>query len=181
RLASVNNYPAARDKPPLFDLITARGFKPQETSAVPSWIDALNELEPFDLAFGTPSDDSFTIRCTPYQMTGACTPGAVDVPSSYWKAIAMLIDGRAIDSVPNLYARYAAAESRVRTKPDVDTALAAAGIGDPDGELRKTTGELVRQAFATSGMQDYRLLAIPQPGEQLAPDMYGGYELAQPP
>jgi hypothetical protein len=152
---ALNDYPAARAKAPVFDFITARGFR--------SWTAALDTVEPF----GAPATGSLA---------------SSDAASSYLRAIAMFGDARLLESVPNGYKRLAAVESRLWTKDQAEQALAAAGIADADAELRKTMNGFALEILKHVGeLQDYRLLAIPLPDEVAVPDMFAGFELATPP
>ena len=90
---------------------------------------------------------------------------------------------RILGAIPNLYERLAFVESRLWTCQDRVDYLRTAGIEDPDGELLKTMSPLALGILKqVEGLQDYRLLAVPMPGEPPAPPRwYNGCELGAPP
>ncbi|HMQ33929.1 MAG TPA: hypothetical protein PKD53_24570 [Chloroflexaceae bacterium] len=87
---------------------------------------------------------------------------------------------RLLSGLPNLAARLAHVESRVWGAADRDVYLVA--TPDPDAALAETLGpHMVAILSRVPSLQDYRLLAVPLPGEAGAGGTYGGMPLGRPP
>jgi hypothetical protein len=86
---------------------------------------------------------------------------------------------RFISSVPNLWNRLAYVESVIWTPGAMDTYLA--GV-DADAVFLRSMSPLALDILKRNKMlQDYRLLAVPVPGETATPGMFNGCLLAAPP
>jgi hypothetical protein len=86
---------------------------------------------------------------------------------------------RFISSIPNLWNRLAYVESIIWTPAAIDQYLA--GI-DADAVLLQSMSPLALDILKKNeALQDYRLLAVPLPGETVSPRMFNGCLLADPP
>jgi hypothetical protein len=102
-----------------------------------------------------------------------------DAPSHY-NGVRQLGLVRLMASVPNLYNRLKFVESQIWTPPTIKQYLAQ--IGDPDEVLLQTMSPVALDILKKNKqVQDYRLLAVPLPGETVSPRLFNGCELADPP
>lgn len=100
--------------------------------------------------------------------------------ASHFDGLRQLGVVRLMASVPNLYNRWSHVESRIWTPTEISAYLAQ--VPDPDEELLKTMSPLALELLRKNQLvQDYRLLAVPLPGETVSPVFYNGCELADPP
>lgn len=106
--------------------------------------------------------------------------GHIVEPASRHNAVLQLGLLRVVAGVPNLAQRLAYVESRVWTDSDKQSYLAQ--IADPDSVLLEYispyTLELLKRVWM---LQDYRLLAVPLPGEPSYQGIFDGIRLGQPP
>lgn len=100
--------------------------------------------------------------------------------ASHYNGLRQLGVVRLMASVPNLYDRLASVESRIWTPAAIDQYLAP--IGDPDTALLHSMSPLALELLKRHPrFQDYRLLAVPLPGETVPDRLYDGCTLADPP
>jgi hypothetical protein len=98
------------------------------------------------------------------------------------RALHFLATMRVLGSVPNLRSRFIHVESRLWTAADSAEYLRAGGVVDADRTLRETmSGLALRILRRADGVQDYRLLAVPLPGEPSGPRRYNGCRLGAAP
>ncbi len=99
------------------------------------------------------------------------------------RAMAFLATFRVLAGVPNLYERFAYVESKTWSCHEKDDYFRQAGIEDPDRELRKSMGPVALALLkAADGVQDYRLLSVPRPGESPVPaNIRDGCIVGKPP
>jgi hypothetical protein len=101
-----------------------------------------------------------------------------DGPSHY-NGLRQLGLVRFISSVPNLWNRLAYVESKIWTPAAIDQYLAGVNA---DAVLLQSMSPLALDLLKRNKtLQDYRLLAVPLPGETVSPRMYDGCLLADPP
>lgn len=87
---------------------------------------------------------------------------------------------RLLASVPNLAERWKHVESQVWTPAAIEQYLAP--VGDPDAVLLQSMSPVALDILRRSTLlQDYRLLAVPLPGETVSPRFFNGCLLADPP
>jgi len=102
-----------------------------------------------------------------------------DEPSRY-NGVRELGLTRLLISIPNLFNRLAFVESRIWTSDAIAQYLAP--IGDPDAALRRIMSPIALEVLKRNRqLQDYRLLAVPLPGETISPRFYAGCILGDPP
>lgn len=157
--AFLDNLPP--DFPPdeVLDLLTLRGCKAQH---------ALAALEPFDGTTAT--------------FQGTASIPEIQAQVARRRALAFLATLRILGGVPNLRERLLYVESRLWPCQEKDAYFKAAGITDPDAVLRKTLGPVALRILKTVDvLQDYRLLAVPLPGEREVSGMFDGCELGRAP
>ncbi|MES1243233.1 MAG: hypothetical protein ABUT39_16600 [Acidobacteriota bacterium] len=100
--------------------------------------------------------------------------------ASHYNGLRQLGVVRLMASVPNLFNRWSYVESRIWTPTAVNEYLAQ--IPDPDEALLRTMSPLALELLRRNNfLQDYRLLAVPLPGETVSPRFYNGCELGDPP
>jgi hypothetical protein len=157
-IAALLGATPARDRRRAYtDFATARG-------AV-GWASALREVEPYD---GTHEE---------FRVTN--TAGQLRTAASYHQGMILHATLALMGAVPNLQARLGYVESRYWTDAEKNTYL---GGVDPEAELRKTMGPLALQVIKTAPIQDWRLLAVPAPGETPLPyRSFEGFRLGQAP
>ncbi len=149
--------PARERRRAYMDFATARG-------AV-NWVSALRQVEPYD---GT--HEAFRVTDTAGQLRTA---------ASYHQGIGFHTTLALMGAVPNLQRRLEYVEARYWTEEEKTVYLG--GI-DPETELRKTMGPLALQALKGVPIQDWRLLAVPAPGETPLPyRSFEGFRLGQAP
>lgn len=98
------------------------------------------------------------------------------------RALHYLATVRVLSSIPNLRRRFLHVESRLWTASERAEYLRAGGVTDPDRTLRQSmSGLALRILQRVDGLQDYRLLAVPLPGEAADVPRYNGCRLGTAP
>ncbi len=139
-------------------LVTGRGC--------PGWKSSLPASFPTDW-----SEDQFRIESA---------TGVYSEEASHYNGIRQLGVARILASVPNLFNRWASVESQIWTPAAITQYLAQ--TPNPDAVLLEHMSPLALDVLKQSRIvQDYRLLAVPLPGESISPESYNGCELADPP
>lgn len=106
--------------------------------------------------------------------------GNYDAEASHYNGVRQLGLVRLMSSVPNLFNRLAFVESRIWTAAAIDQYLAA--VGDPDEALLQFMSPVALEVLKKNKfVQDYRLLAVPLPGEVVPERLFNGCLLADPP
>jgi hypothetical protein len=100
--------------------------------------------------------------------------------ASHYNAVRQLGLTQFIAGIPNLYNRLRYVESRIWTPDAIQKYLAS--IGDADATYLRTMSPLaLRVLRSIRGLQDYRLLAVPLPGEVVPARFYAGCTLGESP
>jgi hypothetical protein len=106
--------------------------------------------------------------------------GAYSEEASHFNAVRQLGLIHLMASVPNLFNRLAFVESRIWTPSAITQYLGP--IVNPDAVLLQSMSPMALDILKkVPQLQDYRLLAVPLPGETPSPRLFDGCQLADPP
>jgi hypothetical protein len=159
--AYLDGYPSGLPVEEITDLIAYRGCK--------GYRRIQQRIAPFDGAMA----DALAVA--------TADPNAAAVVAKR-RALVFLVTLRILGSIPNLQERFAYVESRIWPCAERQAYLASAGISDPDAVLLETMGPTALKILRTvDGLQDYRLLAVPRPGEAKPTHQQDGCDLGSAP
>lgn len=151
----------AATTPSLYELghfITGRGCQ--------NWHTNMNSGYPFDW-----TDPLFAITDT---------NGVVLDDPSRWNGLQQLATLRVLASIPNAIERLNYTDSRVWSQASKTAYLAQ--VDDPDQVLLRYMSPFALEILKkVHSIQDYRLLAVPRPGEPALTNQFNGCTLGQPP
>jgi hypothetical protein len=124
--------------------------------------------------------DSFPTDWSEAQFRLDDANGSYVEEASHFNGLRQLGLVRLMASIPNLINRLAFVESQVWTPDTIKQYLAP--VGDPDTALLQTMSPVALDLLKKNRqLQDYRLLAVPLPGETVSPRLFNGCLLADPP
>lgn len=108
------------------------------------------------------------------------TNGLVLDAPSHWNGVQQLATLRVLASIPNVKTRLDYTDSRIWTQASKNAYLAQ--VGDPDQALLRYMSPFALAILKNIySIQDYRLLAVPRPGEPELTNQFNGCTLGQPP
>lgn len=143
----------------LLDLIFSRGS--------PYWSDLLDSLE----VNGGDIDG--------FRITDTITNQVLESPTK-WNLIRQLFLANYLNSLPNLYNRLSFTESKIWTDSDKMAYISDSILVDSIF-LKNIHPFALRILSENHGVQDYRLLSVPLPGESSSDLLYNGDTLGNPP